>query len=225
LLTFAGVLFCVIHASNAFAQISQNLLIGLTPSRSVFHFATSLGAGYSIEPEIKYSIDRLMVGANIGVSKYNASREGIVDRFITGHYFETGVEVLLSRANFEKPKGVGFSISVHYFQSFANETGKFYLKNSFGDHYQQYERKNLRTNGVKLSSNIWVHVGKKFQLVVCPRINIADPPNRAPYNQLPIDVPLNYMPGAGAAGIEVDPDYTWIAVGADVKLFYNLFSR
>jgi hypothetical protein len=201
--------------------ISKNLLVGLNPTRTFFHFLASGAMGYSIEPEIKYRMGRVAWGGTFGVSQYQAPLKGIRERFIKGHYFELGIDGFVSTENFERVNGTGFSLSLHYVQSLANETGSFYLGNSFGDYYQPYSRRNIQVRGLKLGLNAWIRKHKKIQMVISPRFVYTTAPNITTYNQYPFAVPLNYMVGLGVITIRTNDDKACLALGCDIRLFYN----
>lgn len=211
--------------SNDSATASPKIFIGLAPSRTFFHFAISGGQGYSIEPEIKYRMGAIAVGGTFGISQYSPQSESIKNRYISGTYFELGVDWFASKEKFENQKKDIFSLSLHYVQAFAQERGSFYLKNSFGDYYQSYRRENLRISALKLCTNVWLKIHKKWQLVICPKIMYIDAPAITTYNAPPLNVPLNYMVGTGLIMGKSHNEKMWISGGVDVKLFYNLFSR
>ncbi len=204
---------CTFFHAKAQNNHSQSLYVGLNPSRTLFH----IFGGYSIDPEVKYQYKKVLFSAIVGFSNYKSfGRKNITDYSVKGAYYKVGIAYRFDES---------ISLTLNYLQGFANEQGKFHLKNSFGDYFLPFERTQLRSKGLELTSDNWISMGSNFYVIFSPRITYATAPAINTYNKPPLDVKLRYMTGIGANVLATNDGKAWLTFGFECKLLYNIWSR
>lgn len=215
---------CMAQKKDSARLRYDDLFIGTTLSRTIFHVLASELKGFNADIELKYRLKRVMFNGTIGTSKYYAYRKDIDNRFIIGNYYEVGIEILDTK--FDKilqKANETISISLHYLRSSAREEGTLTTGNSFGNYNRPYTRK-MSLHGARFALNIWSGLGTEYLYVVLsPKILYTTAPDLAPFNAAPINIPLTYMPGVGIKFISTNANTGWLSLGLDVKLVVRLY--